>query len=139
MLSVQLDHGHKPSETRRLLRGQSEEKIPCLLLGYSKKWLLIRQIQKFMEIFCIYLALVCSLKPILNTVLFTKLAWSSRERKNFCKFSCIQGIVQLWLLLKQQANKQWVKTLSTHSKLACWWVILYSENKQQHHVSLSLL
>ena len=36
-------------------------------------------------------------------------------------------IVQLWLLLKQQANKQWVKTLSTHSKLACWWVILYSE------------
>ena len=27
------------------------------------------------------------------------------------------------------------KTLSTHSKLACWWVILYSE-KKQHHVSL---
>ena len=43
--------------------------------------------------------------------------------------------------LKQQANKQWVKTLSTHSKLAGWWVILYSEkkNKKQHHVSLSLL
>ena len=35
----------------------------------------------------------------------------------------------MWLLLKQQANKQWVKTLSTHSKLACWWVILYSEKK----------
>ena len=34
-------------------------------------------------------------------------------------FSSIQAIVQLWLLLKQQANKQWVKTLSTHSKLAC--------------------
>ena len=33
----------------------------------------------------------------------------------------------MWLLLKQQANKQWVKTLSTHSKLACWWFILYSE------------
>ena len=33
----------------------------------------------------------------------------------------------MWLLLKQQANKQWVKTLPTHSKLACWWVILYSE------------
>ena len=33
----------------------------------------------------------------------------------------------MWLLLKQQANKQWVKTLSTHSKLACWWVALYSE------------
>ena len=43
----------------------------------------------------------------------------------------------MWLLLKQQANKQWVKTLSTHSKLACWWVILYSEKK--HLVSLSLL
>ena len=33
----------------------------------------------------------------------------------------------MWLLLKQQANKQWVKTLSTQSKLACWWIILYSE------------
>ena len=33
----------------------------------------------------------------------------------------------MWLLLKQQANKQWVKTLSAHSKLACWWVILNSE------------
>ena len=55
------------------------------------------------------------------------LAWPSRQGKNFCEFSSIQAIVQLWLLLKQQANKQWVKTLSTHSKLACWWVILYSE------------
>ena len=44
----------------------------------------------------------------------------------------------MWLLLKQQANKQWVKTLSTHSKLARWWVVLYSEKQQQHHVSLSL-
>ena len=26
LLSGQLDHGHKPSETRRLLRGHSEEK-----------------------------------------------------------------------------------------------------------------
>ena len=57
-------------------------------------------------IFCIYLAIVCSLKPILNTVLFIKLAWPSRRLKNFCKFSYIQAIVQLWLLLKQQANKQ---------------------------------
>ena len=57
-----------------------------------------------------------------NTVLFTKLAWPSGQRKkNFPVFE------QLWLLLKQQANKQWVKALSTHSKLACWWVILYSE------------
>ena len=69
----------------------------------------------------------CSLKPILNTVLFTKLAWPSRERKNVCEFSSIRAIVQLWLLLKQQANKQWVKTLSTHSKLPCRWVVLYSE------------
>ena len=86
-------------------------------------------------IYCIYLDLVCSLKAILNTVLFTKLAWPSRQRKSFCEFSSIQAIVQLWLPLKQQANKQWVKTLSTHSKLACWWVNLYSE-KKKHHVSL---
>ena len=30
LLSVHLDHGQKPLETRRLLRGHSEEKIPCL-------------------------------------------------------------------------------------------------------------
>ena len=55
------------------------------------------------------------------------MAWPSKQLKNFCKFSSIQAIVQLWLLLTQQANKQWVKTLSTHSKLVCWWVVLYSE------------
>ena len=31
LLPVQLDHCHKPSGTRRLLRGHSREKIPCLL------------------------------------------------------------------------------------------------------------
>ena len=62
-----------------------------------------------------------------NTVLFTKLARPSKQRKNFCEFSSIQAIVQLWLHLKQLDNKQWVKTLSTNSKLARWWVILHSE------------
>ena len=32
LLPVQLDHCHTPSETRRLFRGHSEEKIPCLLI-----------------------------------------------------------------------------------------------------------
>ena len=30
LLPVHLDHGYKPSEARRLLRGHSEEKISCL-------------------------------------------------------------------------------------------------------------
>ena len=30
MLPVHLDHGYKPSETKTLLRGHSEEKIPSL-------------------------------------------------------------------------------------------------------------
>ena len=51
------------------------------------------------------LALVCSLQPILNTVFFHQVAWPSRQRKNFREFPNIQAIVQLWLLLKQQANK----------------------------------
>ena len=57
-------------------------------------------------------------------------SWLGQEdSEKTCEFSSIQAIVQLRLLLKQQANKQWVKTLSTHLKLACWWVILYSEKK----------
>ena len=65
-----------------------------------------------------YLSSRMLLKTNSNTVLFTKLARPSGQRKNFCKFSSIQTIVQLWLLLKQQANKQWKKTRTTHSKLA---------------------
>ena len=61
LLSVQLDRGHKPSETRRLLRGHSEEKIPCLLLfkEVTTNWD-NPEVHRNFSLFCIYLAVVCS-------------------------------------------------------------------------------
>ena len=41
-------------------------------------------------------------------------SWQGQvDSKKTSEFSSIQAIVQLRLLSKQQANKQWVKTLTT--------------------------
>ena len=53
-----------------------------------------------------------------NTILFSKLPFLSRYRKNFCEFPVFEQSFNYGNFLEQQVNTQIAKNIPTHSKLA---------------------
>ena len=54
------------------------------------------------------------------------------SEKTFANFPVFKLLYcSIVVTFKKQANNQWVKTLSAHSKLHCWWVNLYSEKNKK--------